>query len=169
MGTVTWGVITQVLNSATDAGITRSHIRASGRGRRRGAEESKGSTHLRARIKLSRVYIYYIRCSISRRLASIQTTDFPPLPDRISLPASPPHHVRLTLFHPLNSSLLLSRKFSLSPSLAPPSIAASGMAHHFVNQDKLEIFSREIQPWYRLRLSGIYWATTVYPVVPTRY
>jgi hypothetical protein len=55
----------------------------------------------------------------------------------------------------------------LSLSLFPP----SETAHHFVNQDKLEISSREIQPRHRrLRLGGIcIGATTPYPVVPTRY
>lgn len=75
-----------------------------------------------------------------------------------SLSLSPrPPHVHFTIFLPLLFlSLLLS-------------FPASGAAHHFVNQDKLEISCREIQPRYWIRLGGIYWATTVYPVVPTRY
>lgn len=154
------------------AGITESHIRPSGSGRRRvgGAGERKESIRLRARIKLSRVYILHTlfnfttsRFNSDDGFSTITRPYF-----------SPPASLLHTTFLP-SSTLSISLSFSLASFhyIPPPSASlslslppASGMAHHFVNQDKLEISSREI---HRLRLGGIYWATTVYPVVPTRY
>jgi len=68
--------------------------------------------------------------------------------------------------YPLPLSPSPSSEFSLFLSSFTP---ASGTAHHFVNQDKLEISSREIQPRCRgFDLAG-YIGRQRYPAVPTRY
>lgn len=166
MGTVTRGVITQVLSYC--AGTTESHIRASGRGRRgRGAREKQGEYTSSCTYKaLASVYITYVVQfhDVSLQFRRRIFHHYPYFSPRVS--STPRSSYPLPPSQFLSPSLSLVSFHYLPPA---PSSPASGMAHHFVNQDKLEISSREIQPRYRLRLGGIYWATTVYPVVPTRY
>lgn len=143
--------------AAATPAVTESHIRAT----KEDDEERRGGRglRLRARIKLSRVYI-------SHTLFNFTTSRFNS-DDGFSTITRPYFSPRSPAIQ--RSSYLSfspSSEFSLFLSFFTP---ASGTAHHFVNQDKLEISSREIQPRYRLRLGGIYWATTVYPAVPTRY
>lgn len=142
--TVMRGIITPIHRYCI--GVTKSHIRASCGEREEGKEGTqKRGIRFRARIKLSRVYILRTLFNFTTSRFNSDTTDFPPLPDHISLsPLALPLYVHFTIFLPLlflSFSLVNFHSLSLSLSL-PSSFPVSGAAHHFVNQDKLEISCR---------------------------
>lgn len=105
------GVITRSTRLATTPGITESHIRASGRGRKRRSAggEQGGSIRLRARIKLSRVYILHT-------LFNFTTSRFNSDDgfSTITRPYFSPPRLHTTFVLP-SSTLSISLSFSLSP------------------------------------------------------
>lgn len=115
-GTVTRGVITQVLSYC--AGTTESHIRASGRGRRgRGAREKQGEYTSSCTYKaLASVYITYVVQfhDVSLQFRRRIFHHYPYFSPRVS--STPRSSYPLPPSQFLSPSLSLPRKFSLSPS-----------------------------------------------------
>lgn len=117
---------------------------------RSGRKEEGGCTSPYTYKALATVYITYVvqfhdvSLQFRRRIFYHYPTVFPPRAYvTYVLLTSLFLHVSLSLSFSI--SLVRSLSLSLHRPLLPSS-SSSGAAHHFVNQDKLEISSREIQP-----------------------